>query len=180
MTSVSWSFANIVFLGNRKKVSFSTATHRTKDILDYIHFDIWGPSKFPSHGECHYMMTIIDDFSRKVWVYFLRDKNETFSTFKKWKTIVETQTWKKVKKLRTYNGLEFCNGEFNEFCTNHGIVEQMNRTLLERARCMLSNAGLWHRRELWAEAASTVCYLVNHSPHSALDFKVPEEIWSGY
>jgi len=29
------------------------------------------------------MMTIIDDFSRKVWVYFMRHKNETFPTFKK-------------------------------------------------------------------------------------------------
>ncbi|KAE9615368.1 putative RNA-directed DNA polymerase [Lupinus albus] len=64
---------------------------------------------------------------------------------------------KKMKKLRTDNGLEFCTGEFNEFCTNHGIArhktfprnpqqngvaERMNRTLLERARCMLSNVGL--------------------------------------
>lgn len=99
-----------------------------------------------------------------------------------------------MKKLRTDNGLEFCSGDFNKFCSNHGIArhktiprnpqqnsvaERMNMTLLERARCMLSNAGLWHRRDLWAEAASTACYLVNRSPHSALDFKVPEEIWSG-
>lgn len=140
------------------------------------------------------MMTLIDDFSRKVWVYFLRHKNETFPTFKKWKTLVETQTGRKVKKLRTDNGLEFCGGDFNEFCAKNGIArhktiprnpqqngvaERMNRTLLERARCMLSNAGLWHRREFWAEAVSTACYLVNRSPHSALDFKVPEEIWSG-
>ncbi|XP_019432828.1 PREDICTED: uncharacterized protein LOC109339765 isoform X1 [Lupinus angustifolius] len=55
----------------------------------------------------------------------------------------------------------------------------MNMTILERARCMLSNAGLWHQREFWDEAISTACYLVNRSPHSALDFKTPEEIWSG-
>jgi len=135
------------------------------------------------------MMPIINDFSRKAWVYFLRHKNETFPTFKKWKILVETQTGKNVKKLRTYNGLKLCSGDFNEFCTYHGIArhktiprnpqqngvaECMNKTLLERARCMLSNAGLWHRHDLWAEAASTACYLVNRSPHSALDFKVPK------
>jgi len=139
------------------------------------------------------MMTIINDFSRKVWFYFLRHKNETFPTFKKWKTLVETQTRKKVKKLRTDNGLEFCSGDFNELCTNHGIdrhktiprnpqqngvAKRMNMTLFERARCMLSNVGLWHQHDLWTEAASTACYLVNCSPHSALDFKVLEEIWS--
>jgi len=137
--------------GKQKKVSFSTATHNTKGILDYIHSDLWGPSKVPSYGGRRYMMTIIDDFSRKVWVYFLRHKNETFPTFKKWKTLVKTQTGKKVKKLRTDNGLEFCSGDFNEFCTNHGIArhktiprnpqqngvaERMNKTLLERARCI--------------------------------------------
>jgi len=44
---------------------------------------------------------------------------------------------------------------------------------------MLSNAGLWDRHDLSTEAVSTACYLVNRSPHLALDFKVPEEIWSG-
>lgn len=44
---------------------------------------------------------------------------------------------------------------------------------------MLSSAGLWKKKEFWAEAASTACYLINRSPHSALDFKIPEEIWSG-
>jgi len=181
-------FCKHCVFGKQKKVSFSTATHRTKGILDYIHSDLWGPSKVSSYRGRRYMITIIDDISRKVWVYFLRHKNETFPTFKKWKILVETQTGKNVKKLRTDNGLEFCSGDFNEFCTNHGIArhktiprspqqngvaKRMNRTLLERARCMLSNVGLWHRHDLWAEAASTTCYLVNCSPHSTLDFKVP-------
>jgi hypothetical protein len=56
--------------GKQKITSFSTATHCTKDNLDYIHSDLWDPdpSKVPSHGGCRYMMTIIDHFSRKVWV----------------------------------------------------------------------------------------------------------------
>jgi len=41
----------------------------------------------------------------------------------------------------------------------NGVAERMNRTLLERARCMLSNTGLG--KEFWVEAISTGCYLVN-------------------
>ena len=60
--------------------------------------------------------------------------------------------------------MEFCDGEFEEFCAKagiarhktlpqkpqqNGVLERMNRTLLERAHCMISNAGLWSRRYLW-------------------------------
>jgi hypothetical protein len=57
----------------------------------------------------HYLLSFIDDFSRKVWVYFLKEKSEVFKVFKEWKTLFENQTGKKIKRLRTNNGLEFCN-----------------------------------------------------------------------
>jgi transposase InsO family protein len=41
------------------------------------------------------------------------------------KTLVENQTGKKIKKLRTNNGLEFCSGEFDCFCADHGIARHM-------------------------------------------------------
>jgi len=68
------------------------------------------------------MLTFVDDFSRKVWVYFLRQKNEIFSMFKKFKALVEDQTGRKIKKLRTDNGLEFVESEFDKFCVVNGIV----------------------------------------------------------
>jgi len=95
------------------------------------------------------MLTFLNDFSRKVWVYFLRQKNETFSIFKKFKALIENQA---------DNGLEFCDSEFTEFCaingiTRHktlvgkpqqnGVAKRINQTLLEKARYMLSNVGLW-------------------------------------
>src|SRR5947207_4662655 len=106
--------------------------------------------------------------------------------------MVENQTEKKVKKLRTDNGMEFCSNQFNSYCKSEGIVrhytipytpqqngvaERMNRTIISKARCMLSNAGL--DRQFWAEAASTACYLINRSPSIAIDKKTPIEVWSG-
>ena len=94
--------------------------------------------------------------------------------------------------LRIDNGREFYGNEFEEFCkkcriarknttpyTPHqnGVVERMNRTLMEKSRSMLSCAELGH--EFWAEAVGTTCYLVNRSPSSALDDRTPHEVWTG-
>jgi len=122
-------------------------------------------------------------------VYFLKTKDEVFGRFKEWKTMVEKQTRKQVKTLRTYNGLEFCNTEFDDYCKEAGIVrhltvrhtpqqngvaERMNQTLLQRARCMRLNAGL--SKEFWAEVVNTAVYLVNRSPSTAIDLKTPQEV----
>ena len=45
------------------------------------------------------MLTFVDDFSSKVWVYFLRQKNETFSMFKKFKALVENQIGRRSRNL---------------------------------------------------------------------------------
>ena len=83
---------------------------------------------------------------------FLKSKSYAFEEFKEWKILVENQMEKKIKYLRTDIVLEFCNEEFNDFCKVHGIArhktvrhtpqqigvaERMNRTLLEKARCLL-------------------------------------------
>ena len=51
----------------------------------------------------------------------------------------------------------------------------MNRTLLEKVQCMLSNVGL--PKSFWAEALAYACYLVNRLPSSAIGGKTPLEIW---
>ena len=108
--------------------------------------------------------------------------------FKEWKVLVENQTSNKIKVLT----LEFCNTEFDQYCTSEGILrhktvrntpqqngvaERMNRTLLEKIRCLLFSSEL--PRAFWGEALNTATHLINLSPNSSVQFKTPEEIWSG-
>ena len=53
--------------GKQTRVKFSkTAVHSTKEKLDYIHSDLWGPNKVASKSGARYYMTLIDDYSRMV------------------------------------------------------------------------------------------------------------------
>ena len=69
-----------------------------------------------------YCVSFIDDFSRKTWIYFLRKKYEVFDKFKEFKALVENQTKKRIKVLRTDNGGELCENEFEKFCKKCGIA----------------------------------------------------------
>lgn len=59
----------------------------------------------------------------------------------------------------------------------NGIVERMNRTLVERVRYMLFNANF--SKKFWAEAVTIMIYLINRSLSTTLNFKTPQEIWYG-
>ena len=106
--------------------------------------------------------------------------------------MIERQTEKKVKVLRTDNGGEFCSDAFDDYCRKEGIVrhhtiphtpqqngvaERMNRTIISKARCMLSNARM--SKYFCAVAANTACYLINKSPSIPLNKKTPIAVWSG-
>ena len=60
--------------------------------LELVHTDLWGHSPVTSLGGSKYYITFIDDSSRNIWIYFLKNKSDVFETFKKWKAMVETKT----------------------------------------------------------------------------------------
>ena len=87
-------FCEHCVFGKHKRVKFNASVHTTKGTLDYVHADLWGPSRKPSYGGARYMLTIIDDYSRRVWPYFMKNKDDTFAAFKEWKVMIERQTEK--------------------------------------------------------------------------------------
>ena len=62
-------------------------------------------------------------------VYFLKQKSEVFSEFKKWRAIVENETNLKIKCFRSDNGGEYSSREFVDYCAENGI--RMMKTVLE-------------------------------------------------
>ena len=71
----SLNFCEPCVLGNQHRLSFHKGTHLAKVCLDYVHADLWGPSQVPTHGGNKYFLSIVDDFTRKVWVFLLKSKD---------------------------------------------------------------------------------------------------------
>ena len=114
-----------------------------------------------------------------------------FEIFKQWHDLVERETGQSLKCIRTDNGGEYI-GSFTQYCKtkgirhersvpktpqHNGLAERMNRTIVERVRCMLSYANL--PTSFWGEALFAATQLINLSPTTILDGKVPDEVWSG-
>lgn len=176
--------------GKQSRLPFSPGTRAT-EILQVVHSDICGPMEKNSIGGARFFIIFVDDFTRMTFIYFLKAKSEALSYFKEFKSMVENSQNKKIKFLRTDQGREYCSKEFEDFLKNEGIVhqktnpytaeqnglsERSNRTIVERARCLLFEAGL--DKKFWAEAANTAVYIKNRSVASGID-KTPYEMWTG-
>ncbi|RXY71475.1 hypothetical protein DD581_34505 [Klebsiella pneumoniae] len=125
---------------------------------------MFGVLQAPSLGGSLYYVTFIDDATRKTWVYVMKNKSDVFSIFQRWKAFVENETGTKVKCLRSNNGGEYYSQAFESFCASNGIrrqrttprtlqqngiLERMNRKIIERVRSMRLHADL--PLELWVE-----------------------------
>jgi transposase InsO family protein len=112
-----------------------------------------------------FVLIFIDYFSRKSWIYFLKTKNETFSKFQEFKALIENQTGKHIRILRSDNGGEFESHNFEDFCKEvgikrqlivpynpqqNGVVERKNKTICEVAKVMMCDQDL--PTSLWTKS----------------------------
>lgn len=104
--------------------SFSLSEHKSKVFGELIHLDVWGPYKMISREGYRYFLTVVDDYSRSVWVYLLKRKDEVFDMFVSFYNMVLTQFNKKIKIIRSDNGTEFINNKINDFVNTMGIIHQ--------------------------------------------------------
>ena len=106
-------------LGKYTKTAFPSSDSRSSGTLDLIHSDLCEPMSFVSLRGYEYYVTFIDDHSKKTWIYFLKSKKseEVLQRFQEFKALVENQTGRKIRALRSYNGGEFTSTTFNEFCS---------------------------------------------------------------
>lgn len=169
--------------------SFTINKKHSLHLFDLIHCDLWGPYRTVSSTGARYFLTILDDFSRHVWVYLLHDKHEACSTLIKFITMVQTQFNFMVKRVQTDNGTEFLSSSLRSFCDNRGIlqqrscaytpqqngrVERRHRHILNVARALRFDGHL--PINLWGECILTATHLINRTPTPLLKGKCPYEV----
>jgi Reverse transcriptase (RNA-dependent DNA polymerase)/Integrase core domain/gag-polypeptide of LTR copia-type/GAG-pre-integrase domain len=171
------------------RLPFPEHFNKSSNIFDLVHSDIWGNAPIISKDGFKYFISFIDDKSRATWIYLLKTKNETFKVFQDFCNLVRNQFDVTIKTLRTDNGTEYTNHEFQTYLRNLGIIhqttcvgtpqqngvaERKNRHLLEMTRALLFSSNI--PKTFWADAILTSCYLINRLPSRVLNFKSPFEI----
>lgn len=178
--------------GKQSRKPFLSSERKTKNLLELIHTDVCGPLTPQSIGGAKYFITFVDDYSRKVFVYVMKKKSEALQKFVHFKNFVEKQIDTSIKTLRSDGGKEYDNNALENFCAEHGIKyektapyspqqngvsERMNRTIVEKVRCMLYDAKM--SKGFWAEALLAAIDIINVLPHSKIGNKTPNELWYG-
>lgn len=180
-------------VGKQKRDPFPKKINwRASQVLELVHADLCGPIQPISNSKQRYLITFIDDFSRKLWVYFLLEKSEAFVAFKRYKALVEKEANFSIKSLCTDQGGEFISREFTNFCVDNGIKRQLttaytpqqngvaerkNRTIMNMVRSMLSEKKI--PKTFWPEAVNWTVHVLNRSPTLAVRNMTPEEAWNG-
>ena len=102
----------------------------------------------------------------------MQKKDQTFTNFCEFKSLVEKESGKKVKALWSDNDGECVSNEFKKFCAaegikrelttphnplQNGVAERKNKSNVGEAQEMLHDQGL--PLHLWAETCNTTIYL---------------------
>lgn len=178
------------FLSKQQCKSFSHSNFVAKHVLELIHGDLCGPISPPTPAGNKYFMLLVDDYSRMMWVYMLKNKDEALDCFKKFKLLVENGKKKTVQVFRTDRGGEFCSKDFEKFCADsgilrhytspytpqqNGVVERRNRTVAAMTRSLLKERNV--PVKFWREAVKHAVHILNKLPTRALSNVTPHEVW---
>lgn len=166
---------------------------RSKRPLELVHSDVCGAFTPAAWNGKRFFVTFTDDFTHFCAVYLLTTKDEVFEAFQQYTSMAENHFDRKIARIRCDNGGEYVSNDFSEYCKANGVTmektipytpqqngvsERLNRTILDRARAMVHDAGVTKR--LWGEAVQAAVYVINRSPTAALQKKTPYEMWYGH
>lgn len=173
------------------RAPFTESDTVSSSILQLLHMDLCGPFQVASIGGSRYAATFLDDHSRVSIVRLLQYKSELSAALQEVVLKLENQTGKTLKTIRSDRGGEFVNSKVEAWLHSkgiahqktvpyspqqNGVAERLNRTLVEKTRAELFDAGLG--KEFWGEAMHVANYLRNRSPAAGLS-TTPYEAFTG-
>ncbi|WVZ10804.1 hypothetical protein V8G54_015334 [Vigna mungo] len=178
------NFCDACHRAKQKKLPYTASTSTSLSSFELLHIDIWGPTTASMNGY-KYLLTIVDDYSRYTWIIPMIDKSSVKNQILTFLCYVENQFHKKVKTIRTDNGVEFIlQNMFSskgiihqttcvETPEQNGVVERKHQHILNTARALLFHSHL--PLAFWCYAAKHVVLLINQMPTPVLQNETPHE-----
>ncbi|GJV69522.1 putative RNA-directed DNA polymerase [Tanacetum coccineum] len=138
---------------------------------ELVHLDLWGPYKVFRREGFRYFLTIVDDYSRAVWTYLLKTKDEVFDCIVNFIKLIHNQFNAKIRTFRSDNGTEFVNKKMFSLLADMGIIhqtscphtpqqngitERKHRHLLNVARSLMFQGGI--PLNFWSEKCVFIGY----------------------
>ncbi|KAI0991074.1 hypothetical protein K3495_g17113, partial [Podosphaera aphanis] len=143
--------------------------------LALVHIDVAGPFPKSLRGN-KYFLQIVDNYTRKVWSFPIKTKDESPLCLQTWRNKVELQSGKKLKAVRSDNAPELkktidewerefgIQAEYTVIASSNqnGVAERSIQTAENSMRAMLEDAKL--PIEFWDEAVEADAYIRNRTP----------------
>ena len=157
-----------------KSKHLSVTEVQTSRLLELLHIDLMGPARVQSLSGKRYILVVVDDFTRYIWVMLLRDKVKALDKIIHLCKKLQVGKGSVITRIRSDHGREFKNTKLATFCNDqgmhqefsspktpqhNGIVERKNRVIQEMARVMLHNKKM--PKSFWGEAVNIACHTLN-------------------
>ncbi|GJU94895.1 retrovirus-related pol polyprotein from transposon TNT 1-94 [Tanacetum coccineum] len=112
-------------MGKSKKQSHKPKSEGTnQEKLYLLHMDLCGPMRVVSINLKKYILIIVDDYSRFIWVKFLASKDEAPDFIIKFLKMIQVRLNATVRNIHTDNGTEFVNQTLRDYFEQVGISHE--------------------------------------------------------
>ncbi|GKD90056.1 ribonuclease H-like domain-containing protein [Tanacetum coccineum] len=112
----------VCYRAKQTRDPFPLSSHKSKSLGELVHLDLWGPYRVPSREGFKYFLTIVDDYSRDIWVYLIKTTDEVIDVFVSFINFVNNQF--DVKRKTIF---------YAHTPQQNGIAERKHRYLLNVA-----------------------------------------------
>jgi Reverse transcriptase (RNA-dependent DNA polymerase)/GAG-pre-integrase domain len=180
----------VCILGKQHRHSFPRSTRLYTELMALVHMDIMGPVDSCIFG-FKYILVFVEHVSHLAVVHFTKTKDVIPTLVVAILKLMMARTRKSLQWIRTDRGTEFLNATVDAFLKDvgaqqqpvpaytqqqNGVAERMNKTLVEKGRCIRLDAGL--PLNVWSECVRTACVLLNMSACAGRD-QTPAELFFG-
>lgn len=160
--------------------------------LQILHLDTSGRLKVAGTRGERYFVSITDGYSGYKWVLLVQNKAMIPAMLIVLFQELRVQTGRPLLKIRSDRGTEFVNQQILDWCSQegvkpqtscsywhqqNGVAERSIRTLKDRAKAMMFQAGA--PKSMWTEAIQHAAYVSNFLPVEGKQHVTPHEAFWG-